>query len=119
MKFNDYDELTSHLIAEVISALPARADVAVEEGYSNVSCSAYLNVVFWELDEDGEKFDALGGCKVRFSNHSDRYGSDLSIRFDHLLDSDELYDVELADWRIEEMVAEAIEFINKEYEEQV
>lgn len=118
MKFDNYNELTAHLVDAVIAALPNRPEISAKEGYSNVSCSAYVNIEFWELDEDGDQFDAFGGCKVRFSDHGDRYGSDLSIRFDNVLDSDEIDDVELADWRIEEMVAEAVTFIEKELKEQ-
>lgn len=118
MKFNNYPEISAHLVDCVVSALPKRPEFEVEEGFSNVSCSAYVNVVFWELDEDGDQLDAIGDCKVRFSDHGDRYGSDLSLRFDDVLDSDELGDVELADWRIEEMVAQAVAFIEREFEEQ-
>lgn len=118
MKFADYAELTSHLVDCVIATLPERPEVSIDDGYSNVSCSAYVNVTFWELDEDGEQFDTFGGCKVRFSDHGDRYGSDLSIRFDDVLDSDEIGDIEIADWRIDDMVAEAVTFIEKELKEQ-
>ena len=118
MKFDNYNDLTTHLVEAVIAALPSRPEISVEEGYSNVSCSAYVNVVFWELDEDGDQCETLGGCKVRISDHGDRYGSDLTIRFDNVLDSDELGDVVLADWRIEEMVTEAVTFIEKQLKDQ-
>lgn len=118
MKFNDYNDLTVHLVDAVVAALPKRPEIEVKEGYSNVSCSAYVNITFWELDEDGDQFATFGGCKVRFSDHGDRYGSDLSIRFDGVLDSDDLGDVELADWRIKDMVAEAVAFFEKQLKEQ-
>ena len=118
MKFDNYNDLTAHLVESVIAALPSRPEISVEEGYSNVSCSAYVNVYFWELDEDGDQFDTFGGCKVRFSDHGDRYGSDMSILFNNVLDSDELGDVVLADWRIEEMVTEAVAFIEKQLKDQ-
>jgi len=119
MKFNDYGELASHLVETVARALANRPEIESKEGYSNVSCSSYLIVEFVERDEDGDILDVSGGCKVRFSDHGDRYGSDLSIRFDHLLDSDELGDVDLADWRIAEMVTEAVTFIESELEDQL
>lgn len=118
MIFNNYDDLTSHLVEAVITALPKRPEISADAGYSNVSCSAYVSVTFWEIDEDGDQFDTFGGCKVRFSDHGDRYGSDLSIRFDSALDNDELGAVELADWRIDEMVSEAVAFVVDEMKEQ-
>lgn len=118
MKFDTFKELTNHLVEEVADAFPDRPEIKIEMGYSNVSCSAYVNAEFWELDEDGDQVDILGSCKARFSDHADRHGSDLSIRFDDVLDSDEMWNVVLADWRIEEMVAEAVSFIKNQLKEQ-
>ena len=118
MKFDTFKELTNHLVEEVADAFPDRPEIEIEMGYSNVSCSAYINAEFWELDEDGDQVDIIGSCKVRFSDHADRYGSGLSIRFDGVLDSDEMWNVVLADWRIEEMVAKAVSFIKNQLKEQ-
>lgn len=118
MTFNDYADLTHNLIEAVIARIPASPEMTVKLGYSNISCSAYVNVTFWSLDEDGDQDDCFGGCKVRFSDHADRNGSDLTIRFDDVLDSDELGEVELADWRIEEMVGQAVAVIERNLKEQ-
>lgn len=119
MIFTNYDELTTELVDRVEAAIADRTDMHVKRGFSNQSCSAYVNVEFVELDEDGDVMDILGDCKVRFSDHADRYGSDLSIRFDDKLDSDEHGNVDLADWRMDEMVSEAVAFIAAEQKEQV
>lgn len=118
MKYHDYKELTDHLAITVMDALPNCPEIEAELGYSNVSCSAYVNVTFWDIDEDGDRSEGYGGCKVRFSDHRDRYDSDLSIRFDDVLGSDVPGNVDLADWRIEEMVERAVAFIKKEMKDQ-
>ena len=119
MTFNDYNELTEELVERVIAAIASNSEMEAKRGFSNQSCSAYVNVEFVELDEDGDAIDILGDCKVRFSDHADRYGSDLSIRFDDKLDADDLGNVSLGDHRMDEMVTEAVAFIKSEYQEQV
>lgn len=118
MKFNDYREVTVYLVGETVAALPDLPNVSVEEGYSNISCSAYVNVDFWELDEDGDQSETFGACKVRFSDHRDFHGSDLTIRFDGELANDELGNVQLDDQHIAEMVTEAVAFIENQLKEQ-
>lgn len=118
MIFSDYNELTSELTDRVASALANRPDMDIKTGHSNQSCSAYVNFDFMEADEDGDYLDSFGGCKVRFSDHADRYGSDITIRFNDALDNDEAGNVDLADWRMDEMVAEAIAFVLKQFKDQ-
>lgn len=118
MKFSNYNEVSAHLLDATIAALPKRPEIEVKEGYSNVSCSTYLSVTFLERDEDGDYIDVFGGCKVRFSDHRDRHGSDMTIRVDGALEFDELGDVELADWRIDDMIAESVTFVEEQLKEQ-
>ena len=112
MIFNTYTELTAHLVQQVKSRLADRPDLEVNLTYSNQSCSAYVIVDFLGPDEDGDCIEIVHTVKIRFSDHPDRYGSDLSLRFDGVLTSDELYNTELDDWRIEDMVAEAVAFVD-------
>lgn len=118
MKFDTYNDLANHIAEKIAANFDGQNDVEIEFGYSNVSCSTYIKANFGTLDEDGDIEDYVGGCKVRVSDHDDRYGSDLTIRFDNVLDEDELHSVVLADWRIDEMVAKGTEFINREKMEQ-
>ncbi len=114
MIFENYRELGDHLISQTVNKLPHRDDIEYDLGYSNVSASVYLEVTLWELDEDGDPWEAIGGCNVRFSDHADRYGSDKSIRYDNQLTNDEYGHVEIPDYKIDQLVDDAVEFIKSE-----
>ena len=70
MQFDDYGQITSHLCDAVISRLAERPEVRIDRGYSNVSCSAYITVTVYELDDNGDQIEEINECKVRFSDHS-------------------------------------------------
>ena len=112
MIFNTYPELTAHLVEQVESRLTDRPNLEVSLDYSNQSCSAYVTVDFLEADEDGDYIDIVHTVKIRFSDHADRYGSDLSIRFDDVLTNDELNNTELDDSYIKDMVSKAVAFVD-------
>jgi hypothetical protein len=94
--FANYPELTSELMFDLIDRVNALAidDVSVSLGASNQSCSRYVSVRAEEADEE---------FKVRFSDHADRYGSDITIRIDDLVevieDDGEFVNVTIEDWR--------------------
>ena len=117
MQFDDYGQITGHLCDAVISRLGERPEVRIDRGYSNVSCSAYITVTVYELDENGDQYEELDECKVRFSDHPDRYGSDQSFNFNDLVPRDEINEfneyefTEIDDWRIDEMIESAVAFI--------
>lgn len=118
MTANDCADLTDTLRDAVIDHFADRPEIEFKLGHSNVSCSAYLEVRFMAEDGDGDLIDIIGGCKLRFSDHADRYGSDLTIRIDEAFDIEEGNEVELADWRVGEMVNEAVAFIEKKFKDQ-
>ena len=117
MIFFTYDELTDSILDRVEAAIEGRPEIEVKCSYSNVSCSAYLNVRFI-----GDDDDIFGGCKIRFSDHRDRYGSDLSVRFDHFinddLDRDDPDEIFIDDFDIDYMVKKAVDFISDEIVDQ-
>lgn len=91
--FNNFPALTSALAFDLIDMIKARtmdgADVYAEFGKSNVSPSAYVEVS--ACDEGG---DEIFATKVRFSDHGDRHGSDITIRIDraiHAIEEDGEY----------------------------
>ena len=102
--FNTYVEIAEALQEKATLVLRA-AGFNTQFGCSNVSCSRYVEVL---LDKGGD----LDIFKIRFSDHDDRHGSDLTLRFDRHVDEveDDFGDMELdiADWRMEEMVAQAV-----------
>ena len=117
MQFGDYGEVTSHLCDTVISRLGEHPEVRIDRGYSNVSCSAYINVTVYELDDDGDRDEERYSYKVRFSDHPDHYGSDLSFDLNDLVPHNEVTEcgtyefTEIDDWRLEEMIKSAVAFI--------
>lgn len=78
-RFKDFQELTTDLAFDLRERLASDERLVVEFGASNQSCSAYLNISLFEDDE------LLDDFKVRFSDHPDRHGSDITIRIDHLI----------------------------------
>jgi hypothetical protein len=82
--FKNFPELTSSLAFDLIDMIKRHdfgsIDVYAAFGFSNVSPSAYVE--FSAEDEDGE---TVCETKVRFSDHADRHGSDITIRIDHVI----------------------------------
>ena len=79
--FANFPALTSSLAFDLIDMIMA-ADFGACEAYaqfgmSNVSCSAYV-----EFSLENEEGDTVAERKVRFSDHADRHGSDMTIRID-------------------------------------
>jgi len=66
--FKDHNELAAALAFDLIEALKA-SGVAATFSASNISCSSYVEVE---------------GRKVRFSDHADHYGSDITLRIDRV-----------------------------------
>lgn len=105
--FTNFPELTSDLAFALIDRLSADATLSVEFGKSNQSCSAYVNVTIIDNEGDlGEEF------KVRFSDHADRYGSDVTIRIDDQVDviedDGDYAETRMEDWRYEEALDRAV-----------
>lgn len=77
MFYESLPELTSDLAFELRDILNERDGFYVDFGASNQSCSRYVDILFEDDDADiSETF------KVRFSDHDDRHGSDITIRID-------------------------------------
>lgn len=87
--FENYGDLTSAMAFELIEninkATFAGRIVSADFGFSNQSCSAYVNITV--EDGDGEYLDDY---KIRFSDHTDRYGADITLRIDSVVD--DVYD---------------------------
>ena len=120
MQFDDYGQITEHLCDAVISRLAERPEVRIDRGYSNVSCSAYITVTVYELDDDGDQDEERYSYKVRFSDHPDRFGSDLPFDLNDLVPRNEIDEcgtyefTDIDDWRIEEMIKSAVAFIRSQ-----
>lgn len=107
-RFQNFDELTEAFVRETIKALPS--SVRATLGFSNQSCSAYLNVSADVLDEDGD--EVVETFKLRFSDHDDRYGADKTIRIEkfvtEIVDDGEYEGVEIEDHHFEALLAAGI-----------
>ena len=104
--FANYPDLTANLAFALIEQLKADGR-RVEFGFSNQSYSAYANVSVYD-DED----EYLGSFKVRFSDHADRHGADITIRIDELVedvydDCNEFVHVTIEDWRYQDALDRA------------
>jgi hypothetical protein len=106
MTYLSYTDITNELQDRAMTAMRA-AGFEVSLGCSNVSCSRYIEVRIGE-DEDGD----VEAFKIRFSDHDDRHGSDLTIRFERHVEEieDDFGDIELeiAEWRMDDMVEQAV-----------
>lgn len=105
MQFANYPELTNAMADDLIERLIQRG-LRARFGASNQSCSRYVTASVEDEDDEIEEF------KIRFSDHADRYGSDLTIRIDSLVETivDEFGDYEatqIEDWRYMDALAEA------------
>ncbi len=96
MTFRNYGELTEALSdaarARLNGAEVNGADISTSIGRSNQSCSAYLESSIEVIDEDGD--EVLHSCKLRYSDHGDRYGSDVSIEINRFVRTIETEDGE-------------------------
>lgn len=119
--FHSYGDLTSDLAFDLIERLKASTpELDAQFGRSNQSCSAYVNVTAW--DDEG---DEAGAFKVRFSDHDDRHGADLTIRIDRLCraveDDGEYLHIEIAsedyDAALEAALAKVVAFAARAAEE--
>jgi hypothetical protein len=111
-RFENLPELSADLAFALIERLADRDDLNVQFGASNQSCSRYVNIDI--LDEDGDYVEEF---KVRFSDHDDRHGSDITIRIDHLVsdieEGGEFVAVEIGAEAYEAALAEAEAAIGK------
>jgi hypothetical protein len=112
MQFANYADLTHELLEATCQAVAGKGeDWICSRRYSNQSCSAYLEVCF--CADDGEEY----WTKVRFSDHSDRHGSDASFNIRNIvrevLDEDGDYcHIVVHQVDFDEVVNAAIAFIN-------
>lgn len=124
--FDNYDELTGALVEATIALVRGSswsAEVSVRQGFSNVSCSAYVEVSF--LDDDGDYLataDERETFKLRYSNHGDRYGSDRTVRFEHLIENsddedDDCTGCDIEGWRFDDLIAEGFATIKAFHDE--
>ncbi|WP_438852967.1 hypothetical protein [Brevundimonas nasdae] len=105
--FENYPDLTSDMAFALISRLKGRAGLNSEFGMSNQSCSAYVNITAYDAEDE-----YLGEFKVRFSDHVDRHGADITVRIDDLAetvtdDDGDHVEVSIADHRYEDAMIRA------------
>lgn len=98
-------DIARQLQDATVAALNARG-IETERNASNVLCLLYV-VVKKEVGDEFEEF------KIRFSDHADRYGSDLTIRIDGSIEDEfdefgEWVSSSIEAWKAEEMVKEAV-----------
>lgn len=109
--FPNFPSLTADLAFDLIDRLNGMSSLRADFGASNQSCSRYVNVTV-EGDDSDEEF------KIRFSDHEDRYGSDITIRIDHLVevvedDCGEYVETRIEDWRYQEALDLAVAAVTK------
>lgn len=98
--FDKLTDLTNDLADDLADRVEAEfAGVSTDRGYSNQSCSAYVEISFEE--------DESGFFKVRFSDHDDRHGSDVTVRVDRYAEIIE-EDGEYIETRIDETLYETL-----------
>lgn len=78
-RFQNLPDLSAELAFDLIDRLCVKAGIFASLGASNQSCSRYVNVIV-ENDEG----DVVNEIKVRFSDHDDRHGSDITLRIDEI-----------------------------------
>lgn len=115
-RFDNFPELTRELAFDLIDRLRGEDDIRVKFGASNQSCSRYVAVAI--DDEDGDEIESF---KVRFSDHDDCYGSDITIRIERLIETieedGEYVAVEIEDYRYEDALDRAVLSVRKFIEE--
>lgn len=105
--FKNFPELTATLAFDLIDSINALdidgRTVIADFGGSNVSCSSYVTVSIYEGEDD----EFVSETKVRFSDHADYHGSDITYRIDDKVEA--VYDDgDYVETRIEEEAYEAI-----------
>jgi hypothetical protein len=78
-RFKNFPELTAEMAFSLINDLKADG-IDSDFGMSNQSCSAYVEISVYDEDDN-----YLDDVRARFSDHSDRHGSDFTIRIDQLI----------------------------------
>ena len=74
----------------------------------------------YELDDDGDQDEERYSYKVRFSDHPDRFGSDLSFDLNDLVPRNEIDEcgtyefTDIDDWRLAKMIKSAVAFIRSQ-----
>lgn len=117
MQFPSIKDLTVALAEQTIEEVKGECwgaeRIVVAFGLSNQSPSAYVEVNFANAEGDYlEDADGQISFKIRFSDHSDRYGSNLTIRIDRLISEDgEEGEVSIEPWKIDDVVGQAREAI--------
>lgn len=108
MKFANLPDLTFEIREALVEALSGIDGVYTQTGFSNQSCSAYVEVNVESEDGDIETF------KVRFSDHPDFHGSDVTFRVDaianEIADEDgdfECFEIEDGDYN--DLLSRAVE----------
>lgn len=104
--FANYPDLTAALAFDLIDALKTDG-ISAQFGSSNQSCSTYANISVYDADDEH-----LDDFKVRFSDHGDRYGSDVTFRIDSQIEEVEdafgdVVELAIEDWRYADLLADA------------
>jgi len=75
IRFDGLDDLSSAVINDVYKQLEQfkSSTIYIETGFSNVSCSAYINIQIYDDNDQLEE-----ELKIRVSDHQDKYGSDIT-----------------------------------------
>lgn len=106
LTFENFKQLSSELAFDLIEKLNGEVGIDAEFGASNQSPSRYVNITI--ADDDGEVVEEF---KIRFSDHADRHGSDITVRFDHLIetieDEGEYVATTIEGYRYEALIEEA------------
>jgi len=100
-QFETLPEMAAELAYDLMDRLGGKINLSASFGASNISCSRYVDVTI--MDDDG--CDILDEMKVRFSDHADRHGSDVTIMID--LDGDYAVFLDQAEAAVMARVAEA------------
>lgn len=103
--FDNYPDMILEIIMDVearlASSIIENVDIQISSSCSNVSCSHYIEADFIVDDEYVDAF------KLRYSDHADRYGSDLTIRVEEVAQG-RYVDGDYVDTQIDESDFEAL-----------
>jgi hypothetical protein len=91
LSFSDCQCLTTELAFKTIEALEgadwAGATVRARYGASEQSCSTYVQVSFLTSDDEYmEDVDGDSEIKIRFSDHANRHGADVSFEINSFVE---------------------------------
>jgi hypothetical protein len=111
-KFENYGQLSSSLAFDLIDRLKKHEHLIVNFGASNQSSSCYVNISIY--DSEDEFIDDL---KIRFSDHGDRHGSDVTFRFEKqapgVYDEGEYLHTEISNEDYQELLKSAEDFVEE------